>query len=342
MREDWQKTSNITSMALLRTISTGFWSSRALSSAIEIGLFSAISAKEYCLEELAKELKVTERGLEVLLRYLQSAGLIVRLGKNKITSSEIARKFLDPSKDLYLGFEATISADVWRAFESLTDKVIGGQATNETRYFSSLNKAQNKGFFETMRVQGQACAEDLAAKIDIQHRNVLVDVGCGPAAYSMAFLQQYPSLNVVLIDLPHVLEITRKKILKTYFADRVIFLEGSFWEVLPRVEYDCLLFSRILHDWSDEQCIALLKRFIRGLNSNGMIIVHEEMIHDVENPEWWPVILDLFLFCLIGSGRTRTVDELKGILKKVNCMTKDVHRIDEFTSVMTASKSTSR
>ena len=342
MREDWQKSSNISPMALLRTISTGFWSSRALSAAIEIGLFSVINAKEYCLEELAKELKVNERGLEVLLRFLQIAGLIVRPSKNKFTSSVIARKFLDPSKDLYLGFEATISADVWRAFESLTDKIIGGHASNESPYFSSLNEAQYKGFFETMRVQGQACAEDLVAKVDLQDRNVLVDVGCGPATYSTAFLQRYPNLNVVLIDLPHVIEITRKKILKTHFADRVIFLEGSFWEVLPRVEYDCLLFSRILHDWSDEQCIALLKRFIGVLNSNGMIIVHEEMIHDVENPEWWSVTLDLFLFCLIGSGKTRTVDELKGILKKVNCITKDVHRIDEFTSVVTASKSNFR
>lgn len=341
MKEHTLGTSVTSPIGLLRTISTGYWSSKALSTAIEIGFFSVIKDRECRLEELAEELNVSQRGLEVLFRFLQTAGLVVRVGENKVAASPVARQFLDPTQDIYLGFEATVSTDVWKAFESLTDKVIRGQNANATTYFGSLNEGQSKGFFETMHVQGQASVEEFAVNIDMQGCNTLVDVGCGPGTYSMALLRQYSRLHVVLIDLPDVIKRTKAKMIEANLVERVSFIEGNFWEVLPQVEYDSLLFSRIFHDWSDEQCYALLSRFCRQLKTNGMIIVHEEIIHDIVNPEWWPVMLDLFLFCLLGSGKTRTVDDLKAILQKVDCRTKDVYRLDEFTSVIVASKCTS-
>src|SRR5256885_8243482 len=99
---------NIDPATMLRLISTGFWSSRGLSTAVELDLFLKMGDGEWLPEDLANELNVSARGLEVLLRFLQLAGLVACQRDGKFAVTDVSRRFLNPQERHYLGYEATI------------------------------------------------------------------------------------------------------------------------------------------------------------------------------------------------------------------------------------------
>lgn len=323
---------------MLRLVSTGFWASRALSTALEINLFGALAGCEFGLEELASKMRVNPRGLETVVRFCAAITLIEQTGDGKFKLTEAGR-LLDP--DLAGNFSAAevISSDVWDSFATLSDKVVHGSPGDAREYFRSLTADQRRGFFDTMARQAQCSVGSFVEKVDLSGIRTVVDVGCGPGVFSIELLKRYRNLKVVLLDNPDALSLTRDRMRHLNISDRVIFQEGDFWEQDVSIPYDAVMFSRILHDWDDACCRQLLSRFIDPMPVGGLTIICEEVIHDRRQPELWPALVDLFLFCRLGSGRTRTLEEIGSLLKSAECEVSAAEKAGDFLTVITAWKS---
>ncbi|KAI4331090.1 hypothetical protein MLD38_029313 [Melastoma candidum] len=110
----------------------------------------------------------------------------------------------------------------------------------------------------------------------------LVDVGGGAGELSRIVADEFPLMDCIVMDLPHVVSesSTRSK------NGNLRFVAGDMFEAVPSA--DAVLLKWILHDWSDEECVKILKRCREAVSSNGRVgkvILIEEVMRPEDETE---------------------------------------------------------
>jgi hypothetical protein len=132
---------------------------------------------------------------------------------------------------------------------------------------------------------------------------VIADIGGGIGAQLSSILDAHPSCRGILFDQPSVVaEATDSRI------ERV---GGDFFKEVS-VRADAYLMRWILHDWSDDECVALLNNVKKSASPQARLMVVDSVIP--ETPEFdmgkW---MDLNMM-VMASGRERTASEFRGLL----------------------------
>ncbi|MED6153600.1 hypothetical protein PIB30_103669 [Stylosanthes scabra] len=99
--------------------------------------------------------------------------------------------------------------------------------------------------------------------------NTLVDVGGGLGINLKMITSKYPNINAINFDLPHVIEHA-----PNYAGLKHV--RGDMFESVPNG--DAIFMKFILHDWSDEQCVKVLKNCYKAIPGDGKVIVVDTMV----------------------------------------------------------------
>ncbi|KAA8524305.1 hypothetical protein F0562_010728 [Nyssa sinensis] len=95
----------------------------------------------------------------------------------------------------------------------------------------------------------------------------VVDVGGGTGTVAGAIAKTFPHLKCTVFDLPHV-------IADLQGSENLDFVGGDMFEAIPPA--NAILLKWILHDWSDEECVKILKRCKEAIPSKdkgGKVII---------------------------------------------------------------------
>jgi O-methyltransferase domain len=116
----------------------------------------------------------------------------------------------------------------------------------------------------------------------------------------------------ILFDLPHVVRDAPALIQSRGLAERVTIEAGSFFERVPSGG-DAYLLSHIIHDWSEEQCLAILDHCRRAMNSGSRLLVVEMVLPEGDTPHPGKII-DMAMLVAPGgrSARRREYGTLLG------------------------------
>jgi hypothetical protein len=160
---------------------------------------------------------------------------------------------------------------------------------------------------EEAAVFGRAMTAKAAAQIpaildayDFSRFGVIADIGGGRGHLLRAVLDAAPGAEGVLFDLPEVIDAFDLD------AQRISLQPGDFFsDRLPSA--DAYLLMEVLHDWPDEDCVAILSAIRRAAPPGACVLVIESVIEDLQDPR--PPILDVLMLAITG-GRERTPDEL--------------------------------
>lgn len=161
-------------------------------------------------------------------------------------------------------------------------------------------------FSETMKSTALVFNRDAAKLVDIGGSQVAVDVGGANGTFIHALMQANPGLNGMVFDLPHVVPTATAASIELGLQDRFSVMAGSFLEEDPPAA-DLYLLKLIMHDWNDETCLSILRRCRRAINQNGRIIVVEQILEEIGQPGFLP-LLDLDMLVMLG-GKERTLNE---------------------------------
>ncbi|KAJ0967137.1 hypothetical protein J5N97_024054 [Dioscorea zingiberensis] len=99
----------------------------------------------------------------------------------------------------------------------------------------------------------------------------LVDVGGGLGATLGLILSKYPHIKGINFDLPFVVS-------QAPAIPGVEHVGGDMFDSVPTG--DAIFLKWILHNWSDEDCVKLLKNCWNALPENGKVIISETLIPD--------------------------------------------------------------
>ena len=126
-----------------------------------------------------------------------------------------------------------------------------------------------------------------------------------------ALLAAHPHMRGVVLDQPHVVAQAPAVLEEAGVADRAEVVAGSFFEAVPSGA-DAYVLKAILHDWDDEEALAILRRCRAAIPPHGVLLVVER---DLGAPNEDPDAKLSDLNMMIGpGGRERTRDEFATLL----------------------------
>jgi acetylserotonin N-methyltransferase len=130
----------------------------------------------------------------------------------------------------------------------------------------------------------------------------------------------------VVFDLPEVVPLAREIVSATEVADRVEVQAGDFFAD-PLPASDLYALGRVLHDWSEDKIVVLLRKVYEGLPVGGAVLVAEKLIADDRAGPDWAQMQDLNML-LVTEGKERTLGEYADLLKRVGFAEVDGQRTD--------------
>jgi cyclopropane fatty-acyl-phospholipid synthase-like methyltransferase len=133
-----------------------------------------------------------------------------------------------------------------------------------------------------------------------------MDVGGGHGGLITSILQRNPEMSGVLFDSPQVIE--GAVLQDSDVANRCEMIGGNFFESVP-AGADAIILKWIIHDWNDEQSVAILKNCYRALPANGKLMLVEAVVPATSEPHFSKFI-DLNMLVMTG-GRERTEAEFR-------------------------------
>lgn len=151
----------------------------------------------------------------------------------------------------------------------------------------------------------------LVEKIDIPQGATVVDVGGGIGRLLLMTLQRHPSAYGVLYDQAQVLENAVLPDLNQ--PERWKLVAGDFFESCPGG--DVYLLQNVLHDWSDEQCVKILRNCAQAMSENGRILIFEAVIKPGNKPHGGK-LLDLVVMGVLEESRERTQEEFESLFEQ--------------------------
>ncbi|XVE68079.1 hypothetical protein DITRI_Ditri09bG0040500 [Diplodiscus trichospermus] len=157
----------------------------------------------------------------------------------------------------------------------------------------------------------------------------LVDVGGGIGEMAAQIVKSYPNIKAVNYDLPHVIK-------KAPHRDGVSHLGGDMFESIPNA--DAALLKWILHDWSDEDCIKILKNCRKAIpEKTGKLIIVEIVLQPNGNSRFDEIGLEFDLGILRGlGGKERTELEWKQLLEEGGFPSYKIIQIPAMQSIIEA------
>ncbi|WP_328609588.1 COMT family class I SAM-dependent methyltransferase [Amycolatopsis sp. NBC_00345] len=130
----------------------------------------------------------------------------------------------------------------------------------------------------------------------------VVDVGGGHGGFLADVLRRNPGLRGVLFDQEHVLA---NHCLGQLTDDRWDLAAGDFFAAAP-TGGDLYTLMYILHDWSDAECVRILRNCRRAMGPDARIAVFDSVVPVGNDPDYAKVLDIIMLMMLTGRERTAT------------------------------------
>jgi SAM-dependent methyltransferase len=262
---------------LMRT-SRGYWASRTLLTAVEIGLFEELGGRRRTAANLAENLRTEPRATALLLDALAGLGVLVKTGRSYAIPTPL-RPLLSPR-----GPESALGmlrhhAHLWHTWSGLTESVRTGR---HQRSDSSFRRGpeEARAFTEAMRDGARRLAPGVAAEVDLRGRRRLLDLGGGPGEYAAAFARRNPELKVVVVDLPNVAEVGEAMLADHPDVRDRISYHAADLDTDPLPVGDAAFLSHVIHANGEDTNRALFRRIARALEPGGMLVVRDFLLDE--------------------------------------------------------------
>jgi SAM-dependent methyltransferase len=295
------------SSAKIMQIGTGFWGSKTLLSAIELGLFTELAKGSLDGKTLGERLGLHPRSSRDFFDALVALSMLKRTGTRYANTVETAR-FLDRAKPSYVGgILEMCNARLYRFWGSLTDGLRTGTPQNEAKtgedFFGTLyaDPQRLEGFLKAMTGLSVGTAQIIAKKFPWKKHRTFTDVGCAQGGVAVEIALAHKHLTGGGMDLPVVRPIFEAYAKARGVANRLRFHPGDFFKD-PLPKCDVIVMGHILHDWNLDEKRMLLRKAYDALPPGGAVIVHEALIDDARKQNAFGLLMSLNMLIETQGG----------------------------------------
>jgi len=316
------------------SLARGHWRVLAMRAALELGIVDALSGP-VPLPALAEQVGAEPDSLVRLLRVLEDIGLVAydQDGTYRLTSRGRLIRSDDPS-----GLRALLLLQTWPphlvSWTDLDQAVRAGKGTFEAANGATLwalmagDPRHTAVFNAAMARRGAWQATAVLEGGDLTGVGTVVDVGGGRGAMLTELLGRVDGLRGVVADQAAMVAEATEALAAAGLAERCEAVVSDFFTSVPGGG-DAYVLSNILHDWTDDECVAILRVVRAAMPPHGRLWVLVRVLDP--DPPRDPFeqaelhLLDLHMLVTFGA-RERTGAEYAALLTAAGFTTPAVHR----------------
>jgi hypothetical protein len=292
--------------------------SKALVSAVELGLFTTLADGPLTGDVLRAKLGLQPRGSTDWLDALVSLGMLER--DDDLYANTAATDFyLDRAKPTYLGGMVIGMAADTSHWDSLTAALQTGrpQIEGDQDFLDQYrDPASFTEFMHQMTGLSMAAAQAIADKFPWSRYRTVIDVGAAEGCVPVQLALRHRQLTGGGFDLPIVRPAFESHVARHGLTDRLRFYPGDFFtDPLPPA--DVLIMGHILHNWSLDQKLDLLGKAYRTLPDGGALIVYESLIDDDRRTNTFGLLMSVAMLLVTRDGFDYTGAQCRSWLSDV-------------------------
>jgi hypothetical protein len=298
----------------------GFWASKTLLSAVELGLFTELARGPLDAEKLRQRLGLHARSARDFFDALVALKFLER-ERGQYSNTPETDFYLDRKKPTYAGgLLEMANVRLYGGWGSLSESLRSGQPQNEGRsggdVWGALYRTPEslERFLSGMTGVSLGAAMAIAEKFPWADCRTFADIGAAQGAVPVQVALRHPHLQGIGYDLPKVKPVFEKYVRANGVADRVRFQAGDFFvDALPKAEV--LIMGHILHDWNLAQKRLLLAKAYAALPPRGALVVYEAIIDDDRRKNAFGLLMSLNMLIETPGGFDYTGRDCEGWLR---------------------------
>lgn len=295
----------------------GFWGSKTLLSAVELGVFTELGKWPLDAESLCTRLNLHRRGASDFFDALVALGMLQRKDGHYCNTPE-GDFFLNRAQPGYIGgLLEMANARLYPFWGDLTTALKSGEPQNEVKQardvFAELysDPARLKQFLCAMTGISMGAARSLAQQFPWDKFKSFIDVGGAQGCVAVQLALAHPHLTGGEFDLPVVGPIFDEYVQSFGLAQRLRFQPGNFFDdPLPGAEV--IIMGHILHDWDLEQKRQLIAKAYAALPPGGALIVYDAIIDDDRRRNAFGLLMSLNMLIETRGGFDYTGADCRG------------------------------
>lgn len=293
--------------ARLARLTDGYVVTQLLWVAAELRIADELAGGPRTAEELAEKVGADAGALRRVLRGLAAEEVFEELPDRRFgltATGDLLREGVEGSQR---GAVLARGGLYYGALAGLLDAVRDGgtpfERVHGMTFFQYLDAhpANSARFQGSMAVRAAREAAAVVEAYDFRRFRSLVDVGGGSGVLLREILHAAPQLSATLFDRP---EVVRDAQLPA--------VGGDFFSDVP-AGADAYVLSRVIHDWSDHEAVAILRTVRSAIPDTGTLLLVEAVLPERAADDPAAIRMDVHMLTLLG-GQERTADEFTALL----------------------------
>ncbi|GAC1368463.1 MAG: methyltransferase [Hymenobacter sp.] len=310
-------------------IGMGFWASKVLLTAVNAGLFTQLAKKPLSLKEIKAlfNWKCMDRHASDFMDTLYALKFLKREGLSEsaiYSNSDDAEFFLDKQKPSYIGGILEMANNrLFRFWANLDEAMKTGELQNEAakkgeNLFEAIYKSPEKTreFVHAMTGIQVGNFMAFATKFDFSKYKTLCDIGGSGAMLSVQVAEHNRHITCTNFDLPPVEAVALENIAHFGLSDSIKTVNGDFFkDDFPKA--DVIVMGNILHDWSEEKKLLLIRKAYEALPEGGAFVAIENIIDKLRSQNAFGLTMSLNMLIETAEGFDYTLTDFEKWTRQV-------------------------
>ena len=254
----------------------GFWISRTVMAAVELGVFEVLEATPMTLDEARAALGgLASRPARALLDTCVAVRLLDK-EDGRYANSPLASAFLHSGSEYSLRNYVLDERWCWSAWGRL-EEALRTDSQQLPPDEEGYHAFPEDFFLDFLHGHSLAMGERLAEAVDLSGSRRIMDVGGGSGAVSIALCRRFPHLEAVVVDQAAVVARAAEHIRAAQLSpgDRITTWDANFFADPLPAGCDTAVVANVLHDFSPERVLAILARLSAVLPAGGRLLIME-------------------------------------------------------------------
>jgi precorrin-6B methylase 2 len=300
----------------LLEMARAYQAASVLLAAAELDLFEALTTEPLTAEQLAVTLEADRRATRILADALTALGILEKRDSLYSPAPGVVETLTAEGADSVLPMLCH-QANCLRSWARIAATVKTGRPAEDTTSIRGA-EADQAAFIEAMEVASRRAAAKVVASLAPLSFHHLLDVGGGPATWTIAFLRAVPGARATIYDLPEVIPRSHRHLEAAGLADRVDLVAGDFYTdaALP-AGADLAWVSAVVHQNSREQNRELFAKVYSALAPGGQLMLRDIVMDDAHTSPPAGALFAINMLVRTEAGGTFSLAELREDLASV-------------------------
>ena len=274
----------------IMSVVTGAWAARLVHTAAELAIADHLADGPRSVNSLAARTGTHAPSLARLLRALTAIGVLYESEDRSYSLSPLGAALQNNVPGSMRSWVLlAFSDDQGTSWRALTHNIRTGENAFrhlfDTDIWTRLAKRPEAArlFDEAMESITRGANGPLVASYPFEKFDWIVDVGGGNGSLLLPVAERHPSMRVTILDLPHVAEVTRRRIAAAGLGPRCEAVDGDAFAAVP-AGADAYVLKGVIHDWDDEEAVAILRTCRTAMLDRSQLLLIERIIPERIDP----------------------------------------------------------